>query len=83
MGGHQKVQELVAMTWSETETSTCMSLPSFVVSTDTHTESQAADERKTKYELVKEAHNNPDGFTSAFCQTLNNAQKHQNESACP
>ena len=78
-----KVQTFITMTWSETETTTCLSLPSFIVSTDTHTESHEADEREAKYEKVKEAHKNPDGFTSAFSQTLNKAQKHQNESAVP
>ena len=83
LGGKQKVQNLVAMTWSETDTITCFSVPSFVVNTDTHTESQEAEKREERYELVKEAHKNPDGFSSAFSQTLNNAQKHQNESAVP
>ena len=83
LGEKERVQELVAMTWSETDTFTCFSLPSFVVNTDTHTESQEAEKREARYQLVKDAHNNPDGFTSTFSQTLNNAQKHQNESAVP
>jgi WD40 repeat protein len=83
IGGREKTQALVVMTWAETETATCLSLPSFTVSADAHAEVQIVEERIERYEKVKDSHKNPDGFNSAFSQTLNNPQKHQNEAAVP
>jgi hypothetical protein len=82
--GHQKkVQELVVMIYQETETQTTFSLPSYIVSTDAHTEMSVVEERTARYEQVKESRQNPDGFAEAFSQTLNNTKKDQNDAAIP
>ena len=81
--GKEKTQTMVVMNWTETETLTCFSLPSFTVSLDAHTETEIVDARTDRYEKLKEAHKDVDGFASTFSQTLNNPVKHQNEAAVP
>ncbi len=43
MIGREKTQTMVVMNWTETETLTCLSLPSFTVSLDAHTEIEIVD----------------------------------------
>lgn len=83
MIGREKTQTMVVMNWTETETLTCLSLPSFTVSLDAHTEMEIVDARTESYEKLREAHKNVDGFASTFSQTVNNPVKHQNEAAVP
>ena len=74
---------MVVMNWTETETMTTFSLPSFTVSLDAHAETEIVDARTARYEKLKDSHKDVDGFASTFSQTLNNPMKHQNEAAVP
>ena len=81
---HQKKkEEAVVMVMTETETIETFNMNSFVVSTDSQILIQSLDERTERYERQKLAHDNPDGFSQASSQTLNNTQKHKNEAAVP
>ena len=81
--GKEKTQTMVVMNWTETETMTTFSLPSFTVSLDAHAETEIVDARTARYEKLKDSHKDVDGFASTFSQTLNNPMKHQNEAAVP
>ena len=84
MSFHQKKkEEAVVMVMTETETIETFNMNSFIVSTDSQILIQTLDERTERYEKQKLAHDNPDGFSQASSQTLNNTQKHKNEAAVP
>ena len=83
VGGTKKKEQSVVMTMTETDTLELFSMLSFVVATDSQVQVQNLDERTERYEKNKLAHENPDGFSRASTQTLNNAQKHQNVAAVP
>lgn len=70
------------MILTETHTQMVLSLPSFVIASDTR-DVIHVDERNAHYEKVVASHSNVDGFLSRPTQTLNNPQKNQNEMAAP
>jgi WD40 repeat protein len=76
------VEESTTVILCETSTSILLSLPSFIVASDTrdviHT-----DERNARYEACLKAHKNVDGFNGRSTQTKNNQLKNANEMAAP
>ena len=76
------VEETATVILRETNTQILLSIPSFVVASDTRDVIQT-DERNARYEACVKAHTNVDGFTSRPTQTKNNPLKNQNEMAAP
>lgn len=67
---------------NETMTETVLFLPSLIVSTDIR-DLNVVEEKNSKYVQLVESHKNADGYTPRATQTVNNAQKNQNEMAAP
>jgi hypothetical protein len=76
------VEESTTVILCETSTSILLSIPSFIVASDTrdviHTE-----ERNARYDACLKAHKNVDGFNVRSTQTKNNQLKNANEMAAP
>jgi dynein intermediate chain 4, axonemal len=78
----KEVEEMVAVTMSETETDILLSLPSLVMTSEAR-EVVQVEESNARYEALLESRNNADGFTEHNTQTLNYPQKNQNEMVAP
>lgn len=78
----KSVEENVVVTLSETDTSSCFFLPSFVIAADAK-DLAIHDGRTSKYNAVAEAHKNGDNFVTNTSQTFNRSLKSQNEATAP
>jgi WD40 repeat protein len=78
----KEVEEMVAVTMSETDTEILLSLPSLVMTSEAR-EVVQVEESNARYEALLESRSNLDGFTEHNTQTLNYPQKNQNEMVAP
>ena len=72
----KQVEEFVTVEVEETETTFIFGLTSLTAANDTR-DVGVTEERNKRYEDLKKAHENPDGYTPRESQTLNNPQKNE------